>query len=253
MRYSWMASAFAIAMTALPLAAQAAPDDTLRIGLREDPDILDPTLGSSYVGRIVYAAMCEKLFDLDTKLNIIPQLATGYQYEDPTHLVIKLRQGVTFQDGEPLTADAAKFSLMRHLTAKGSMRAGEINAIQSIEVVDPLTIRLVLKAPNSLLLAQLTDRAGMMLSPKAVQAEGDNFWPASGLRRALCVRQPRRAGPHRAEALSRLLGRAGFPFRPGHLSADDELLGAAGELAGGRGRSRGVHRADRRAGGTERS
>ncbi len=162
-------------MAALPLAARAAPDDTLRIGLREDPDILDPTLGSSYVGRIVYAAMCDKLFDLDTKLNIIPQLATGYQYEDPTHLVIKLRQGVTFQDGEPLNADAAKFSLMRHLTAKGSMRAGEINAIQSIEVVDPLTIRLVLKAPNSPLLAQLTDRAGMMLSPKAVEAEGDNF------------------------------------------------------------------------------
>jgi peptide/nickel transport system substrate-binding protein len=117
----------------------------------------------------------DKLFDLDTGLNIIPQLATSYGYEDPTHLVIKLRSGVTFQDGEALTADAAKFSLLRHLTAKGSMRAGEINAIQSIEVVDPLAIRLVLKAPNSPLLAQLTDRSGMILSPKAVELEGDKF------------------------------------------------------------------------------
>jgi len=165
---------FALTVAALSTQA-AAQDGTLRIGLREDPDLLDPTLGSSYVGRIVYAAMCDKLFDLDSKLNIVPQLATGYQYEDPTHLVIHLRAGVTFQDGEPLTAEAAKYKLNRDLTAKGSMRAGEINAIQTIEVVDPLTIRLILKAPNSPLLAQLTDRAGMMISPKAVDAAGDKF------------------------------------------------------------------------------
>ena len=173
MRHLLTAVAIALATVALPAAAQNA--DTLRIGLREDPDILDPTLGSSYVGRIVYAALCDKLFDLDPKLNIVPQLATGYQYEDPTHLVIKLREGVAFQDGEALNADAAKASLTRHLTAKGSMRAGEVNAIQSIEVVDPLTIRLVLKAPNSPLLAQLTDRSGMMLAPKVVEEQGDKF------------------------------------------------------------------------------
>ncbi len=160
---------------AAPLPALAQDSRNLRIGLREDPDLLDPTLGSSYVGRIVYAAMCDKLFDLDTKLNIVPQLATGYEYQDPTHLVIHLRAGVTFQDGEKFDADAVKYKLNRDLTAKGSMRAGEINAIQSIEVIDPLTVRLVLKAPNSPLLAQLTDRAGIMISPKAVEAAGANF------------------------------------------------------------------------------
>jgi peptide/nickel transport system substrate-binding protein len=163
-----------VALVGVSTAAMA-QDGTLRIGLRQDPDLLDPTLGSSYVGRIVYAAMCDKLFDLDTKLNIVPQLATGYQYEDPTHLLIHLRAGVTFHDGEPLTAEAAKYKLIRDLTAKGSMRAGEINAIQTIEIVDPLTIRLVLKAPNSPLLTQLTDRAGIMISPKAVDASGEKF------------------------------------------------------------------------------
>lgn len=149
--------------------------DDLKIALSEDPDLLDPTLGSSYVGRIVYAAMCDKLFDLDTKLNVVPQLATGYSYEDPTHLVIKLRAGVLFHDGEKLDAEAAKYSLMRHLTLKGSMRVGEINAIQTIEVIDPLTIRLVLKQPSSPLIAQLTDRSGIMLSPKAAEAAGAGF------------------------------------------------------------------------------
>lgn len=149
--------------------------ESLKIALSEDPDILDPTLGSSFVGRIVYSAMCDKLFDLDAKLNVVPQLATGFTYEDPTHLVIKLRPGVVFHDGEKFDAEAAKYSLMRHLTMAKSMRVGEINAIGSVEIIDPLTIRLVLKQPSSPLIAQLTDRAGIMMSPKAAEAAGANF------------------------------------------------------------------------------
>ena len=150
----------------------SAQAQTLRIGLREDPDILDPTLGSSYVGRIVYSAMCDKLFDLDTKLNVVPQLATGYRYEDPTHLVITLRPGVTFHDGEKFDAEAVKYKITRDQTIKGSMRAGEISSIAAVEIIDQLTVRLVLKAPASPLLAILTDRAGIMISPKAAEAAG---------------------------------------------------------------------------------
>ncbi len=156
-------------------AQSATAQSTLRIGLREDPDVLDPTLGSSYVGRIVYAGMCDKLFDLDAKLNIVPQLATGFRYEDPTHLVITLRPGVTFQNGEKMDAEAVKTSLLRHLTLKRSMRVGEINAIKEIEIIDPATIRLVLKQPAAQLLSQLTDRAGIIMAPGALAKEGDNF------------------------------------------------------------------------------
>src|SRR3984957_8528481 len=99
---------------------------TLHIGLRQDPDLLDPTLGSSYVGRIVFAGVCDKLFDIDTKLNIVPMLATGYEWRDPTHLRIRIRQGVRFQDGEKLDANAVKYKLMRDLNAKASMRRGEV-------------------------------------------------------------------------------------------------------------------------------
>ncbi|HUN99331.1 MAG TPA: ABC transporter substrate-binding protein, partial [Bradyrhizobium sp.] len=52
---------------------------TLRIGLAEDPDILDPTLARTYVGRIVFSAFCDKLFDIDEHLNIVPQLALSYE------------------------------------------------------------------------------------------------------------------------------------------------------------------------------
>jgi peptide/nickel transport system substrate-binding protein len=165
----------ALAACALLLAAPAYAQGTLNIGLREDPDLLDPTLGSSYVGRIVYAAMCDKLFDLDANLNVVPQLALSWQYEDPTHLLIRLRPNVTFHDGEPFNAEAVKYKINRDLTISGSMRVGEVNSIESVEVVDPLTVRLVLKAPNAPLLNLLTDRAGIMISPKAAEAAGAQF------------------------------------------------------------------------------
>jgi peptide/nickel transport system substrate-binding protein len=163
-------------LCALSLAINAmAQERILHVGLREDPDLLDPTLGSSYVGRIVFSGLCDKLVDIDAKLNIVPQLATGYEWTDPTHLVIHIRDGVQFQDGEKLNADAVKYKLTRDLTIKGSMRRGEVSSIDSIDVLDPLTVRLNLKVPAAQLLAQLTDRAGIMISPKAAEAAGDKF------------------------------------------------------------------------------
>jgi peptide/nickel transport system substrate-binding protein len=161
---------------AIAVATQAfSQGRVLHVGLREDPDLLDPTLGSSYVGRIVFAGLCDKLFDIDAKLSIVPVLATGYEWKDPTHLVIRIRDGVQFQDGEKLDAEAVKYKLTRDLTAKGSMRRGEVNSIDSIDVIDALTVQLNLKAPAAQLLAQLTDRAGIMISPKATEAAGDKF------------------------------------------------------------------------------
>src|SRR5437764_5922885 len=149
---------------------------TLRVGLAEDPDILDPTMARTYVGRIVFASFCDKLFDIDEKINIVPQLALSHEFsDDGREVTIKLRPGVKFHDGEPLDAEAAKFSLERHLTFPGSFRKPELAALDHVDVVAPLTVKLGLKAPYSPLLAQLTDRAGMMVSPKAAKQEGDKF------------------------------------------------------------------------------
>ena len=163
-----------LALLALLLSA-GAQAQTLTIALREDPDVLDPTLGSAFVSRVVYAAMCDKLIDLDEHLNLVPQLATAWAWEDPTHLLLTLRPGVVFHDGEPFDAEAVKYKLTRDLTLKGSMRVGEVNSIETVEVVAPLQVRLVLRAPNAPLLAQLADRAGIMISPKAAQAAGTAF------------------------------------------------------------------------------
>src|SRR3979490_2845331 len=171
---------FRVAATALALfvslSAGALAQTTLRIGLAEDPDMLDPTLGRTYVGRIVFAAFCDKLFDIDEKLNIVPQLALSHETSaDGKEMTIKLRPGVKFHDGETFDAEAAKFSLDRPLTLPPSSRKPELAALDHVDVVDPLTIKLVLKTPFSPLIAQLSDRAGMMVSPKAAKEAGDKF------------------------------------------------------------------------------
>ncbi|WP_332826600.1 ABC transporter substrate-binding protein [Ramlibacter sp.] len=164
---------------AIGAAALSASAQTLRIGLAEDPDALDPTLARTFVGRLVFAGLCDKLFDIDEKLAIVPQLATGYQWSaDSKSLTIKLRPDVTFHDGEKMDAAAVKFNIERHKNMPGSNRRGELAPVTSVDVVDAATVRLNLAAPFAPLLAQLTDRAGMMVSPKAAQAAGDKFGSA---------------------------------------------------------------------------
>lgn len=168
--------ATAAAALLVSLASGVHAQTTLRIGLAEDPDILDPTLARTYVGRIVFASLCDKLFDIDDKLNIVPQLALSHETSaDGKEVTIKLRPGVKFHDGETFDAEAAKFSLERHLTFPASFRKPELAALDKVEVVDPLTIKLILKTPYSPLVAQLTDRSGMMVSPKAAREAGDKF------------------------------------------------------------------------------
>ena len=161
---------------AATVCAASADAQTLRIGLAEDPDALDPTMARTFVGRIVFASLCDKLFDIDAKLNVVPQLATRHSWSaDGKELTIALRDGVRFQDGEKMDAAAVKYSLDRHLKMQGSFRRAEISVVQSVDVIDPLTVKLTLAAPFSPLIAALTDRAGMIVSPKAAEASGAQF------------------------------------------------------------------------------
>ena len=164
---------FASALVAVSFATQA---QTLRIGLAEDPDVLDPSMARTFVGRIVFAGLCDKLFDLDEKLNVVPQLATSYEWsKDNKSLIVKLRDGATFHDGEKFDAQAVKYNLERHKDMKGSNRRGELAVVSSVDAVDASTVRINLAAPFAPLLAVLTDRAGMMVSPKAAEAAGEKF------------------------------------------------------------------------------
>lgn len=229
------------AIIGLVLIAAPAAAKTLRIGLAEDPDTLDPTLSRFFVSRIVFAAMCDKLLDITPKLEIVPQLATAYSWSaDNKALTLTLRQGVRFQDGEPFDAAAAKFSIERHL---GSSRKSEISAVRAVEVIDAHTIRLDLSTPFAPLLSQLADRAGMMLAPKAAEDAGDKFGASP-----VCV------GPYKFKERvpqdrivltrdPRLLAQGPLLLRRGRLPPDPGQRRPARQSAIGRPR---FHRARRR-------
>jgi peptide/nickel transport system substrate-binding protein len=158
----------------VPMLARA--EGTLRIGLNEDPDALDPARSGSFVGRLVFAAVCDKLIDTDPNNQFVPQLATAWSWSpDNLALTVTLRDGVLFQDGEHLDAEAARVNLERYRTAQESVRKGELKPVSAVEVLDPKTIRLRLGQPYAPLVAALADRAGMMISPKAIAHLGPDL------------------------------------------------------------------------------
>ncbi|HTB47319.1 MAG TPA: ABC transporter substrate-binding protein [Acetobacteraceae bacterium] len=167
---------------ALTLTAGAAlAQGTLRIGLNEDPDALDPARGGTFVGRIVFAAVCDKLIDTDAKNDFVPQLATAWSWSpDNLVLTLTLRDGVHFQDGAPMDAAAVAANLQRYRTAPESLRKSELKPVSSVEVVDPHTVRLHLSQPYAPLVAVLADRAGMMISPAALSGDVTKTLPCAG-------------------------------------------------------------------------
>jgi peptide/nickel transport system substrate-binding protein len=150
---------------------------TLTVALQDDPDQLDPTLARTLVGRMVFTSVCEKLYDIDKNLNVVPQLAASMPTvsQDGKTVEIKLRQGVKFNDGTNFDAAAVKKSLDRHRTLTGSQRQSELLAVASVDVIDPATIRINLKQPLAPLTSVLADRSGMVMSPAQLDKLGDKF------------------------------------------------------------------------------
>jgi peptide/nickel transport system substrate-binding protein len=171
-----VALAATLAVTLFLSASPGVGAETLRIGMQADPATLDPAQSASFVDRVALAAVCDKLIDLDAKLSFVPQLATEWSWaDDGLALTMKLRPGVVFHDGEPLDAEAVRFNLERNKTAAYSRRQSELKPVKGLTVVDPLTVRFELSEPYAPLMAQLADRAGMMVSPKAARELGEKM------------------------------------------------------------------------------
>jgi peptide/nickel transport system substrate-binding protein len=153
---------------------------TLTMAMSAEPDFLDPTLAASFYSRYVFAAMCEKLYDLDSDTKVVPQLAAALPTisDDGKTVTIPLRDGITFADGTPFDAEAVKASLERDLTNPQSARVSELGPIDSIEATDKTTVTITLKSPFAPLTAALADRAGMVMSPTQLEAKGDDFGSA---------------------------------------------------------------------------
>jgi peptide/nickel transport system substrate-binding protein len=160
-----------------PTSSAPAGSATLTVGLPAAPDALDPTTSSSLYGRIVFANMCQKLYDINANLAIVPELAATLPKISDNGLTytITLRPGIKFNDGTPLNAQAVKTTLDWYLSDPLSQRASELAQVKSVQVTGPLTVELHLSSPFAPLTSILADRSGMILSPKQLHKLGKNF------------------------------------------------------------------------------
>jgi peptide/nickel transport system substrate-binding protein len=166
----------AIGVVALALVASPVSAATLRIGIQDDPDALDPALSGTYAGRFVFAALCDKLVDISPDLKIVPQLAEAWEWApDNKSITFTLRKNVTFHDGTAFDAAAVKFNIDRMKTMPDSKRKAELSPVASVDVLAADKVRFNLSEPFVPLLANLSDRAGMMVSPKAATDKGGEF------------------------------------------------------------------------------
>jgi peptide/nickel transport system substrate-binding protein len=148
---------------------------TLNISLDADPPKLDPKYSTALVDRMVFQSLFDKLVDLDENGKIVPMLAEKWEISsDKKTYTFKLRQGVKFHDGTDFNAEAVKFNLERDMD-KDSTRRTELQEVDKVTVVDPYTVKIELKKPFAPFLSILTDRAGMMVSPAAVEKYGKDF------------------------------------------------------------------------------
>ena len=160
-------------------------------------------------------------------------------------LTIELREGVVFHDGTPFDAEAVKYNIERSKTLPGSNRASELEQVESVEVVDDSTVRLNLAQPFAPLVALLADRSGMMVSPSAAEAEGEDFGNNPVCAGTLPVRRARVARPHRFGQVRGLLERREHLYRPNRLFTDSRRERALSKLAVRRFATHGGCRRDR--------
>ena len=113
------------------------------------------------------------LLKLDDRMQIVPDLAESYEARPDGSLAFKLRAGVLFHDGSPLTADDVKFSLERLLDKEvASPNASKVASIDRIEVVDDLNLVIHTRFPFAPLLTFLTNaRTGTQIVPRKAMTE----------------------------------------------------------------------------------
>jgi peptide/nickel transport system substrate-binding protein len=151
--------------------------DTVTISMKEDPDYLDPTFAQSVGARAVFVNMCKALYDINGHIEVVPGLADAlpmFSHGGRT-AVVNLRKGVVFNDGTPFNAAAVVKTIQRDMTAQGSARTAELSAVSSVAASGQYAVTFTLKRPYAPLAAVLADRAGMIMSPKALDQYGKNF------------------------------------------------------------------------------
>lgn len=162
----------------LNTATLAARDpSTIVIRLMGDISTLDPgnvkNVNDMFIATNIYASLVRYIPGTS---DIEPDLASSWEIsDDGLEFVFHLREGLQFHKGYgPVTADDVKFTLDRIIEGK-MVQASYLTAVDSVEVIDDLTVVIRLTSFDSAFLSKLAYRPGFIVSRKAVEELGDDF------------------------------------------------------------------------------
>ncbi len=180
-----------VAAVVLALVAGMAPVNYAQgrpvvIATSGDAETMDSVLSAISTTFSIQRHMLEPLVDNDPDGKLIPMLAASWRAIDRLTWEFKLRSGVRFHNGEPFTAEAAKFSIERAQTHPRSLQKAYVSLVKEARAVDDLTLRIVTTEPAPDLIANLANNI-YMVPPRYAREAGDE-----GL-----ARKPVGTGPYR--------------------------------------------------------
>lgn len=165
---------------------------TLRISQGSEARSMDPYFALESATFSVLSNIFESLSDISPEMEVVPLLATSWQNIDPHTWEFKLRQGVTFQDGQPFDAEDVQYSIRRAIDWKPSRLRSEIPTVDHVEIVDPHTVHIITSVPDAILPTRM---ASLFILDKessvAGLAAGGDDWLATN---------PNGTGPYRLES-----------------------------------------------------
>jgi peptide/nickel transport system substrate-binding protein len=197
-RRSVLAALVLVALSLVTAASAAPPRDAMVIGLLAEPVTMDPPQITDLNSTRVIKRMFEGLTAQELgSYKIVPGLAQSWDIsKDGLIYTFKLRPNVKFHDGTPFTAEAVRFCFERQMNDKSQYYAtgtypyvkGFLGNVAGVEVVDPLTVQIKLKAPLTPFLQYLAHHSLYIYSPEALKKFGKDI-----------VKNPVGTGPFKLE------------------------------------------------------
>ncbi|MCJ8520030.1 peptide/nickel transport system substrate-binding protein [Pseudorhizobium tarimense] len=169
----------ALAMTGTAFTAPAHAEGKLTLSSSQDPGSWDPI--DTFL--VAWAAVSTNIFEGLTyrgpDMELVPGLAESWEeLDEGKRIRFKLRQNVSFHNGEPFNAEAVKYTFDRLLGeegAKGPQRSNYV-AVESVEVIDDYTVDMKLSTPDPVLLTKLAGYGAMIVPPKYIEEKGEDFF-----------------------------------------------------------------------------
>lgn len=176
----------ALILLLMPAAAQSniSADETFRIAIGVAVRDLEPTVATGIIANMLDYVL-ETLVQTDETGAVLPGLAESWEIsEDGKSVTFKLRQGVTFHDGEPFNAEAMAFSLGRwkNPVVRGRANPFTEQLLANIEVIDEYTLRVDTLFTADLLLSNLLFTGYGAISPKSINENGNSYTEPQGER-----------------------------------------------------------------------